>query len=143
RQYASTEKVGTNMAGLQEAALRMGFEAKGVKGSGENLSNIPLPAIAHLLLPGDLYHYVVIYRVDQKRVLLMDPADGRMHRMPRDEFEKRWTGILLLLVPSANFKKGDQRTSTFKRFSALLRTHRSVMTEVLFGSFIYTLLGLA
>lgn len=44
RQYASTDKKGTNLFGLIEAATKLGFMAKGVKGPIESLSKIPLPA---------------------------------------------------------------------------------------------------
>ncbi len=143
RQYASTSKQGTNIAGLQEAAIHMGFEAKGAKGKPESLSEIPLPAIAHVRLPGDLYHYVVIFRVTKTRVIIMDPADGRIHRIPWTEFLDQWTGILLLMVPSADFSAGDERISVIRRFGQLMRTHRSAMLEALFGALIYTVLGLA
>ena len=33
RQYASTDKKGTNILGLIEAASKLGFEAKGVRGN--------------------------------------------------------------------------------------------------------------
>ncbi|MCG7858919.1 cysteine peptidase family C39 domain-containing protein, partial [Flavihumibacter sediminis] len=48
RQYAGTDKRGTNVLGLIEAAERLGFQAKGAKGQVDNLSGIPLPAIAHI-----------------------------------------------------------------------------------------------
>src|ERR1700744_5363365 len=51
RQYASTDTRGTNVLGLVEAAERLGFQAKGVKGPLEGLSRIPLPAIVHVILP--------------------------------------------------------------------------------------------
>ena len=37
RQYASTDKKGTNILGLIEAATKLGFEAKGVRGDQESL----------------------------------------------------------------------------------------------------------
>jgi ABC-type bacteriocin/lantibiotic exporter with double-glycine peptidase domain len=47
RQYAGTDKRGTNVLGLIEAAERLGFQAKAAKGTLESLLNIPLPAIVH------------------------------------------------------------------------------------------------
>jgi ATP-binding cassette subfamily B protein len=48
RQYAGTDKRGTNVLGLIEAAEKLGFQAKGAKGALDSLSKIPLPAIAHV-----------------------------------------------------------------------------------------------
>ena len=47
RQYAHTDKRGTNVLGIIEAAEKMGFTAKGVKGGLDSLNKIPLPAITH------------------------------------------------------------------------------------------------
>lgn len=43
RQLASTDKKGTNVLGLIEAAQKLGFSAKGVKGSFDALFKIPKP----------------------------------------------------------------------------------------------------
>lgn len=48
RQYANTDNRGTNVLGIIEAADKMGFNAKGVKGAVDALNKIPLPAIAHI-----------------------------------------------------------------------------------------------
>lgn len=44
-----------------EASEKLGFEAKGVRGVPESLSEIPKPAIAHVIKNEKLQHYVVIY----------------------------------------------------------------------------------
>jgi ATP-binding cassette subfamily B protein len=66
RQYAGTDKRGTNVTGLIEAAELMGFQAKGVKGGFDSLAKIPKPAIAHVIIDEKLAHYVVIYKVGKK-----------------------------------------------------------------------------
>ena len=90
RQYASTDKRGTNVLGLIEAATRLGFQAKGVRGTPDSLDKIPKPAIAHVVIPKPgstqadpngpregLHHYVVIYSTSDKHITLMDPAEGK------------------------------------------------------------------
>ena len=62
RQYASTDKKGTNVLGMTEAAQKLGFDAKGVKGPFDSLFKIPLPAIAHVVVKELLHHFVVIYK---------------------------------------------------------------------------------
>jgi ABC-type bacteriocin/lantibiotic exporter with double-glycine peptidase domain len=63
RQYAGTDKKGTNVLGLIEAAEKLGFEAKGIHGELNSLFKIPKPAIAHIIVKEQLHHYVVIYEV--------------------------------------------------------------------------------
>ncbi|MGA0556319.1 peptidase domain-containing ABC transporter [Larkinella sp. VNQ87] len=142
RQMASTDQKGTNVLGLIEAAQKLGFQAKGVKGPFESLAKIPKPAIAHVVLKGVLQHYVVIYAVTAKHVAVMDPADGRIHKKTHDEFKEEWTGVLVLLLPDETFKTGDAKTSVLQRFGQLLRPHRAVLAQALFGAVVYTLLGL-
>ena len=61
RQYAGTDQKGTNLLGLSEAAQKLGFDAKGVRAELEQLSKIPLPAIAHVVLKNGWHHYVALF----------------------------------------------------------------------------------
>ena len=65
--------MGTNVLGMVEAATRMGFAAKGVRGTMESLDRVPLPAIAHVVVDGILNHYVAIYAIRRGHVTVMDP----------------------------------------------------------------------
>ena len=143
RQYAFTDKKGTNVLGMIEAAGKLGFEAKGVRAEPEALKMISLPAIAHVVVKGVLYHFVVVYGVSDKHITYMDPADGEMHRVARDAFLKLWTGVLVLLEPKDDFVQGNMKTSIPQRFFQLLRPHRRVMAEVLFGAVVCSILGLS
>ena len=143
RQYAFTDKKGTNVLGMIEAAAKLGFEAKGVRAQPEAMKIIPLPAIAHVVLKEVLHHFVVVYGVSDKHITYMDPADGEMHRVSWETFLKLWTGVLILLEPKDSFVQGNMKTSIPKRFLQLLRPHRRVMTEVLFGAVICSILGLS
>lgn len=143
RQYAGTDTKGTNVLGLIEAAAKLGFEAKGVKGTFDSLSKIPLPAIAHVVVNEHLQHYVVIYKITDKYIEVMDPGDGKMHRKIINQFTAEWTGVLLLLLPDDTFTKGNEKTSNRSRFWQLISPHKSIVLQALFGSFIYTILGLS
>jgi len=143
RQYAFTDKKGTNVLGMIEAAKKLGLEAKGVKGPFECLKDIPKPAVAHVIVKEVLHHFVVIYQVTDKYVLIMDPGDGKMHKKTHEDFKKEWTGVLVLMRPSETFQKGNIRKSNFLSFIELLRPHKSVMAQALFGAVIYSILGLA
>ncbi|MDN3582072.1 peptidase domain-containing ABC transporter [Mucilaginibacter flavus] len=143
RQLASTDKKGTNALGLIEASAAMGFSAKGVKGAFENLFEIPVPTIAHVLLPNHLQHYVVIYKVTDTYIEVMDPGDGLLHQLSHDEFKTIWTGILILLAPNETFIAGDKKISVEKRFWHLLKPHKAMLLQVLLGAVVYTILGLS
>ncbi len=141
RQYAGTDKKGTNVLGLIEASEKLGFEAKGVRGEFDSLFKIPKPAIAHVIVQEHLHHYVVIYEVTKQYIKIMDPADGKFHRKSHEEFLKEWTGVLVLLLPKEDFTTGNEKVSVAKRFWFLLKPHKFVLLQAFFGAVIYTLLG--
>lgn len=143
RQISGTDKKGTNVLGLITAANKMGFTAKGVKGKSDALSQIPLPAIAHVIINKTLAHYVVIYSATKSKIRYMDPANGQFNSVSMPEFTKIWTGVLVLLQPSNNFIPGNQKTSNISRFYKLINPHRSILFQSLFGAIVYTILGLS
>lgn len=143
RQYAGTDKRGTNVLGLIEAAEKIGFQAKGAKGTWESLSKIPLPAIAHLVLPNGLHHYVVIYKVSSKSVVYMDPGDGQFVTKLQNDFMALWSGVIVLLLPGDSFVKGKQKQSNLQRFWKLIQPHSSMLSQAFLGAIVYTLLGLS
>src|SRR5262252_5279240 len=73
RDLAGTDRIGTNLLGLLQAAERLGFSAKGVKGAYEALPGVPLPAIAHVKTDEGLGHFVVLHRVRSNAVIVADP----------------------------------------------------------------------
>ncbi|GAB1856812.1 peptidase domain-containing ABC transporter [Flavobacteriaceae bacterium MHTCC 0001] len=141
RQYAGTDKKGTNVLGLIEAAEKLGFEAKGVRGELESLFKIPKPAIAHIIVKEHLHHYVVIYEINKTHITIMDPGDGKLHKKTHEAFKEEWTGVLVLLMPKENFVAGNEKVSIYKRFWFLLKPHKLVLIQALVGAVVYTLLG--
>ncbi|MCQ2975013.1 MAG: peptidase domain-containing ABC transporter [Bacteroidales bacterium] len=146
RQYASTDMRGTNILGLINAANKIGFTAKGVKGTEQALSQIPYPTIAHIVRKIDdtiLYHYVVIYGCKKGILKIMDPATGRLDNVAIEDFKKEWSGVLVLIRPSENFVSGKQKVSLFTHFKELILPHKSVLIQALIGATCFTALGLS
>lgn len=143
RQLAGTDKKGTTVLGIVEAAQKLGFEAKGVKGPFESLFKIPIPAIAHILVGTILQHYVVIYKVNKKFIEVMDPIDGQLQRKSHEEFKSEWTGMLVLLLPAEEFQAGNEKVSVQSRFWNLIKPHKNILIQALFGAIVYTILGLS
>ncbi|PIV98035.1 MAG: peptidase C39 [Flavobacteriaceae bacterium CG_4_10_14_3_um_filter_31_253] len=124
-----------------EAAEKLGFEAKGVRGELDSLFKIPLPAIAHIIVKEKLHHYVVIYEIQKNFIKIMNPGDGKIHKLSHEEFLKEWTGVLVILMPKEEFTPTNEKISVIKRFWFLLKPHKLVLFQALFGAVIYTLLG--
>jgi ATP-binding cassette, subfamily C, bacteriocin exporter len=144
RQMAGTDKKGTNVLGMVEAAEKLGFEAKGVRGEFDSLFKIPLPTIAHVIVKEVLHHFVVIYKVDKTYITVMDPGTGQLEKRAHEEFRKEWTGVLILLMPNEEtFVAKNEKVSVYKRMWFLLKPHKSVLFQAFIGAIVYTLLGLS
>lgn len=143
RQICHTDKRGTNALGMVQGLEKMGFNAKGVKGGINALPNIPLPAIAHVILKDQLQHYVVIYKVKKEKITVMDPAFGKMEEYTLEAFSKIWTGVLILLEPNEYFEQKDEKTSLYGRFWNLVKPHKTILAQALVGAVVYTVLGLS
>jgi ATP-binding cassette, subfamily C, bacteriocin exporter len=142
RQYAATDNRGTNLLGLIEAANKIGFIAKGVKGPFESIFQIPKPAILHVIINKSLQHYIVLININKNYIKFMDPFDGEIHKKSHKEFLEIWTGIMLLIVPSEGFRTDSVNKSVLRRFFLLLEPHKTVLVQAFFGALIYSILGL-
>lgn len=143
RQLCHTDKRGTNALGLIQGLEQMGFNAKGVKASLENLPQAPLPAIAHTIFKEQFQHYVVIYKIHKGKISVMNPAYGKIETYTTEEFAKIWTDVLILLEPNEYFEQRNEKTGLYQRFYQLIQPHRSILLQALVGAIFYTLLGLS
>ncbi len=143
RQFAGTDKHGSNITGMLDASEKLGFLSKGVRLKKEYLNTVPLPAIAHLVLKDSWHHFVVIYRCGKNSVHIMDPASGCLEKWNLEKFNNQWTGIILLITPAENFKNGNFQISNWQRFILLIKPHRSVVTQATAGAVFYSILGLS
>ncbi len=142
REVAGTDKQGTNAYGMIKAAEQLGFTAKGVKGNQEAFfSEFPLPAIAHVIVDGSLLHYVVIHKITKKKIIIADPAKGIVNYTP-EEFFKIWTGVLIMLVPTAKFKKGNENQGVLSRFFSLMLPQKRLLINIFLSSLMITVFGI-
>jgi ABC-type bacteriocin/lantibiotic exporter with double-glycine peptidase domain len=106
RELCQTGSEGSTMFDLVEAARRLGFEASGVRGEYSDLLQETMPCIAHVVKDEKFTHYVVIYALNRKHVLLGDPARG-LYKLTRVQFLSIWQqkAVILLRPHAAVFKQ--------------------------------------
>ena len=140
---AGTGKDGTSLLGMSDTAVKNGFDPLPVKVVDKFLNPGDIPAIAHLNVNGKWFHFVVVYEIRQHDYIIMDPAIGRMKKISKTEFEKNWTGILLLLKPGGEFKKLNQVKSVHSRIFDIIRQHKRSLFKAFSGAVIFSLLGIS
>ena len=109
RRLSGTSVTGTTLLGLKQAAEKIGFDAEGCEADIPALLEHGQPVILHVLVEGNLQHYIVFYGKDLKngsdKFILGDPAKGIIH-VTKEELNKIWVSkACLTLAPNGNFTK--------------------------------------
>ena len=155
-----------NELGFTTAAVRVDRE--------NFLSDFSLPCIAQVITDQGLAHFVVVFKKttikddaerrkhmlkeaesvkeDEKNgkkhkckdyVVIGDPA-SELKKISLDEFYKNFTGVLLLLNPTSEFKGGKiEKGGMMKRYIDLLLPQKKLFVYAILGSLIVTILGIA
>jgi subfamily B ATP-binding cassette protein HlyB/CyaB len=137
RELANVNRSGASLRGLTAAAEAIGFATRPVKASLDKLAQQPLPAIAHW----EGKHYIVVYEISKKRVIVGDPAIGQ-RTLTKTEFQEGWTGYALLLQPTAQFQEAQVTSTPFWQFFELVKPHSRVLLEVFIASVLIQVFGL-
>ena len=138
-----TDLKGTNMLGLDKCASALGFVTQAVRVDKEGfLSKYTLPAIANVITKEGMTHFVVVFKITKKYVIIGDPAKDLM-RVEIDEFYKTFTGAMLILKPNNKFETGKLKgEKIFHRYIALLKPQMKLFVYGIVSSLIITILGI-
>lgn len=137
RSLANVDRRGASLKGLMIAAETVGFAPRPVKASLDQLAQQPLPAIVHW----EGMHYIVVYEVTQRQVLVADPELGP-RRLSHADFQAGWTGYTLLLQPTSMLEQAPQAKRSLGRFFALLKPHWLVISEIMVASLVMQVFGI-
>ncbi len=119
------------------AARAHGLAAKGVKASAADLPSMGFP----LILFWDFNHFLVLEHLDETTAWLNDPATGP-RKLPREEFEKHYTGVALKLEPGDGFEPGGARPTLLAAIEKRLSGTRVALGVTVFLGLLLTVPGL-
>lgn len=75
RDIMGTDIKGTNMIGLSKCATKLGFENVSVQVDHESfMDSYTKPCIANIVTEEGISHFVVVFKVTEKYVIVGDPA---------------------------------------------------------------------
>ncbi|MEP6604216.1 MAG: peptidase domain-containing ABC transporter, partial [Spartobacteria bacterium] len=126
RQLCHTATDGTSLKALTRAASELGLAARALKISLRNLDSMPLPAIVHW----EGNHWIVLYDVDEQSVRVADPAMG-LRRIPRREFETKWTGYAALFDYTIAFENAPESKPALAWIVPFLARFKVILLQVL------------
>lgn len=136
-----TTKDGSTAYNLLNAASKYGFEVRGVKITSLDDNNIFLPAIAHMKYKNGLNHFVVIYTITKNKVILMDPAKGKVS-INRQEFLKNFSQILLMFYPREKIIYLQKGKNIFEVLGTIINSERKLFSQIIVISIILTALSI-
>lgn len=147
RELCGTNRLGSSLLNIRDAAEKMGFSTDAYKLSFAALRRQRLPCIAFW----NQSHYVVIYKIKEGKVSVSDPVHGLLDYSV-DEFIKCWApdeheGIILALEPAAGFKaiKPKKQSNTgggIKKLSVHLLRYKKLFVQLIIGLLIGSFLQL-
>ena len=143
RDMMGTDIKGTNLIGLSKCAETLGFTTQAVKVDKEGFfSKYTLPCIANIVTKEGLAHFVVIFKKNDKYIVIGDPAKD-LERVEIEEFYKNFTGNLLLLAPNNEFEKSKIKgDKIFDRYIRLLLPQKKLFIFAFLASVLVTFLGI-
>ena len=140
--YVSLERIrldvkassdGTNAFSLIEASKKYGFDSVGLKVKSLDDKKVKLPAIAHMNLKNGFQHFVVVYKLTKNKVVLMDPAKGRIV-MNRDEFNREWSKTILIMYPRMKIISFNKENSLLSMFLKVLLSDKRLLFYIIVAS---------
>lgn len=141
REAAGTDRQGTSLKGMLEAAKNLNLDAKAVKGNEQIFSKkFPVPLVAHLQYQNGNNHFVVIAKINEKRVWIYDPALGKIS-YKKENFLKIWSGYLILVSPTPDFVIQKSGHALLK-FVPLITPHIRLLAFMVLISLVLSLFGI-
>jgi ATP-binding cassette subfamily B protein len=141
RELTNTSVNGSTMLDLVNAAKKIGFNAFGAAGEYDDLMKEKMPCIAHVVIDEMLSHFVVIYKIDAKKVKIGDPGKG-IYNLSRQEFEKIWKSkTVVLLKPTENLLN-EKTVTWFNWILQYLKKDNIWLIQSVFLGIVFTALGL-
>ncbi|MFE0363160.1 NHLP family bacteriocin export ABC transporter peptidase/permease/ATPase subunit [Streptomyces griseoaurantiacus] len=133
---------GSRASNLLKAARSYGLTAKGMQMDTAALAEVAAPAV----LFWEFNHYVVYdgtgRRFGRRGVFVNDPGKGRRF-VPREDFDTSFTGVVLVMEPGENFRKGGRRPGVFGALPARLRGTAGTLPAAVLASLLLVVVGAA
>ncbi len=137
----NTSKSGISAFNIVQVLDSLGFKSRGIRFN--NLTDMQLPCIAHVIIDHSYKHYMVLYKIDYKRekILVADPSLG-LKKMSFDEFLNISTGIIVEMQPVRKIMK-EKEPNILLFILNLIRNNYFLIILVGFFSLISGILSIA
>ncbi|ROP59605.1 colicin V processing peptidase [Enterobacter sp. BIGb0383] len=127
RRRFSTSLKGSTLSDVISVAQRLGLTSRALRIELEELPQLKTPCILHWKLD----HFVVLKKVDGKKIVIHDPATG-VRVVPMKEVSDHFTGVALELVPSTDFQpKKEKETLSMRKLIGSVSGVKSAFLQIM------------
>jgi len=143
REFSGTDLDGTSAYGLKKTFEDLDFNCLAIKADNEiwKEKELQLPLIAHILVENSFMHYVVIYGISGEKLLIADPAKGKLE-LNILAFSKIWSGVLLLPTPKSSYQPSIEKVAGLGSFLPIIWKQKGLVFHIVLASFLITLFGI-
>ncbi len=138
RQACGVSRDGSKASNIIKAAKGYGLQAKGLKTNLDALGELKCPYIVFW----NFNHFLVVEGFSQERVYLNDPASGP-RTISLQEFDQSYTGVVLVLEPGPEFRRGGRKPSIILALWERLRGTTGALAYCVLAGFLLVIPGLA
>lgn len=148
RQRIRVDNDGASMYALAQGAQELGLEATNLQGTWEDLKeyiqkgSITLPCIARIINQEQFEHYVVVYKITKRKVVLGDPSKGK-ESCTHAAFEAMWSGHITALRPGKEFRRENRTRGSLWKFVRMVAKEKKLIVGVMLISLAISSISLA
>ncbi|MFC3039470.1 peptide cleavage/export ABC transporter [Virgibacillus xinjiangensis] len=142
RELSGTDSNGTSAFGLKKCMEELGFDCTAIKADSSvwKEKDLHFPLIAHVMVNKSYFHYVVIHKVKKDKLIIADPGEGIVKK-PIEDFEKEWTGVLLLMIPTEEYAPQKEKVAGITSFLPTIFRKKAMIFNIFLASLLITLFG--
>ncbi|GHO83660.1 peptidase domain-containing ABC transporter [Dictyobacter formicarum] len=139
RNHYNIGRDGLSARSIVQAARNYGLRVRAISMQSTDFRFVSLPAIVHW----EFNHFVVVERWTPHYVDVVDPAVGRK-RLTAAQFNDGFTGVVLMMEPSATFSRAaEPRSLTLRSYGRqYLQRAPLIFLQVLLASIVLQVFGL-
>ena len=112
RRDTNTTSNGTTAYNLIYAARKYGLDGTGAKINSINDIKNMVPFISHVELKNGMEHFIVVYEVKEKYLIVMDPASNN-NRLYIEEFKEIYLNTSIAIYPTKKFNKIEKHKELY------------------------------
>ena len=137
-----TTNEGTNAYNIINGSRTFGFDGFGIHYSFDEIINnkVSLPIICHTL-KDNMYHFIVVYKINKKNIIIMDPSSN-ITKVSYDYFKSIYLNTSIVIYPVKIVHKYNKHNSLIKFIFEYIKQFKKTTIKTIILSIIVIIINL-